>query len=203
MKRNFLIIIFFVSIFIQQICAQINISTISFDCGLKRNYQLSALERIKHYHFYPEIQFGGDFFSNYTEWKLGLGFSNDTIDEQFPIKDYATYSYSSYDLGWNISVYPQKIAIGFPIPLYLLGGFSYHFISEKYIGGVDFNGFHRNDNSSRLSTIDVGFGLSYKIIEKLRVRLEGKFYFPLIKNSILESDGQTSTLKSGVDYILL
>ena len=70
--------------------AQTNISRISIDLGIIRNYQYD-FGNDKLYAFYPEIKIGGKFITNYSEWEFFTSYWNDGIDEVFNIKDAATF----------------------------------------------------------------------------------------------------------------
>ena len=179
--------------------AQINISRVSIDLGIIRNYQYD-FGNDKLYAFYPEVKIGGQFLTNYSEWEFFTSYWNDGIDEVFNITDAATYSYSSFIVGSRLYFYPNRILQNFPIPIYFTSGLSYHKVYEQYIGGGDFVGNHRNDNSFDLLTFNLGFGVYFNLIDKLRLRIDTNAFIPFKRNDIIYNFGTNGTIKLGFDY---
>jgi hypothetical protein len=73
-------------------------------------------------------------------------------------------------------------------------------VYEKYIGGSDFVGNHRNDNSLELFTVNLGLGLCFNLIDELRIRIDTNVYIPLKDEDRLYNYGRNGTVKLGFDY---
>lgn len=185
--------------FVLSLNAQTNISRISIDFGIIRNYQ-NDFGNDKLYAFYPEVKIGGQFLTNYSEWEFFTSYWNEGIDQVFNVRDAATYSYSSFIIGSKLYLYPSLILQKFPLPFYFTSGLSYHKVYEKYIGGSDFVGNHRNDNSFELLTFNLGFGLYINLIDKLRLRIDTNAFIPFKKNDIIYNYCTNGTVKLGFDY---
>jgi len=201
MKKIFITLITLLIVSFRPLSAQINFSKVSVDIWVKQNYKTYHFDNTNQFLFYPELQIGGKFIHDYLEWNINGGYWNDGIDEPFPVMDHMTYTYSSIIVGGYISFYPEKLSEKFIFPIHLLTGFSHHFISEKYVGGEDFTGSHRNNNFFGLFTIDLGLGVNFNLIDRIRIRLEGIVYFPLDKNQYTENYGSSSSFKIGFDYM--
>lgn len=202
MKNYILLFAALILFFSPPLQAQTNFNKISVDIGMKNGYQSGPFDESNKFSLFPQIQIGGNFLFNYLEWNLNWGYFDDGRDTEFNVRDFATYSYSSHIVGGYISFYPEKLTDGFSIPVYLLTGFSYHFVNEEYIGGNDFTGSHRDDNSFGVSSWDLGLGINYNIVKNLRFRLDGIVYVPLSEPESLELNRSSSSFKFGVDYIL-
>ncbi len=185
--------------FVFSMNAQTNISSVSIDLGVIRNYQ-SNFGNDKLYAFYPAVNVGGQFFANYLEWEFFASYWSDGISKVFNVRDAATYSYSSVVFGSQLYLYPSKILEEFPLPIYLTSGISYNKINEKYIGGSDFVGNHNEDNSFQLMTFDIGLGIYFPILEKIRLRIDANICIPFKKDDRLYNQGRNGTLKFGFDY---
>ena len=201
MKIIKLVLLSVIVIPIQPLSAQINFSKLSADVGLKQNIHLDITDESNKYFVYPEIQVGGKFITKYLEWDLGWSYQNDGRTEPLPIADYITYSYSSHSVGAHISFYPQNLTETFILPIHLITGFSYHFASKKYIGGYDFTGSSGTDDSYGISTVDLGLGLNYNLINNFRIRLDGIVYFQLPGDGKSDIKNNNASLKLGFDYL--
>lgn len=190
-----------VLVFVFSINAQTNISKLSIDLGIIKNYQ-NDFGNEKLYAFYPELKVGGQFLHRSLEWELYTSYWTDGITEAFQIRDAATYSFSSQIIGSKLSFYPSEIVDDFFWPIFLTSGISYRKINEKYVGGSDFVGNHIENNSSHLITIDVGGGVYIQMLEKLRLRIETNIFIPLKEDYRLYNHGMNGTLKIGFDYLL-
>ncbi|MCL4551760.1 MAG: hypothetical protein M1495_24695 [Bacteroidetes bacterium] len=186
--------------FVLSMNAQTNISRVSIDLGIIRNYQYD-FGNDKLYAFYPEVKICGQFLTNYSEWEFFTSYWTDGIVKVFNVRDAATYSYSSVVVGSKLYFSPSKILEEFPLPIYLTSGISYHKVNEKYIGGSDYIGDHRNDNSFQLLTFDIGVGIYFNIIEKLRLRFDTNVFIPFKGEDRLYNYGRNGVLKVGFDYI--
>ncbi len=185
--------------FVLSMNAQTNISKISLDLGIIKNYQYD-IGNDKLYSFYPELKIGGEFITKSLEWDLFTSYWNDGITDAFQIRDAATYSYSSLTFGSKVYFYPDKIIDDFFIPLYLTAGISYHKVYEKYVGGSDYVGHHKNDSRFKLITIDVGIGIYFQIFERLKLRIDTNVFIPFKDDDRLYNYGKNETLKLGFDY---
>ena len=192
-------VIAFILTFMLSVNAQTNISRLSIDLGIIGNYQ-DGFGNNKVYAFYPEVKIGGQFLTNYSEWEFFTSYWNDGIDEVFNVRDAATYSYSSFIVGSKLYFYPRRILQNFPLPIYFTSGLSYHKVYEKYIGGSDFVGNYRNDNSFELLTFNFGLGLYFNLIDNLRIRIDTNVFIPFRKNYIIFNYGSNGTVKLGFDY---
>ena len=189
-----------VSLFVFSINAQTNISKLSIDLGVIKNYQ-NDFGNEKLYAFYPELKAGGQFIHRSLEWELYTSYWTDGITEAFQIRDAATYSYSSQIFGSKLSFYPSEIVDELFWPIFLTSGISYRKINEKYIGGSDFVGNHIENNSSYLITFDIGCGVYFQMLEKLRMRIETNIFIPMKEDDKLYNHGMNGTLKIGFDYL--
>lgn len=179
------------------IFAQTNISRVSLDMGIERNYQ-SDLGNDDFFAFSPGVKLGGTFIFDYLEWDLGLSYWNDGIHKEFPITDTPTYSYSSSNLGIHLNYFTQKLII----PLHFISGVSTRLVREKHVGGGNYFGSYRNDNSFLLNTLDFGAGLNVNVTTNVRIRLDGLLSMPFAKKYVLDSGGRGSSLKIGIDYFI-
>lgn len=198
MKLKYL---FFVALaFVLTTKAQTNISKLSIDLGIIKNYQ-NHFGNEKLYAFYPELKVGGQFLHRSIEWELYASYWTDGITDAFQIRDAATYSYSSQILGGKFSFYPFEIDDDFFWPIFITSGISYRSINQKYVGGSDFVGNHIENNSSQLITFDIGCGVYLQTFEKLRLRIETNIFIPLKEDSRLYNHGMNGTFKIGFDYL--
>ena len=196
-----LVLLSSIVIFILPVSAQTNISKLSADIGLKQNTHSAANDESNKYIIYPEIQIGGKFIAMYLEWDIGWSYQDDGQNEPLPVADYITYSYSSHNVGAHISFYPQNLSETFSIPLHLITGFSYQFESRQYVGGYDFTGSSGTNDSYGISTLDLGIGLNYNLMNNLRVRLDGIVYFQFLEDENIGTKNNSSSLKLGFDYL--
>lgn len=180
--------------------AQTSFSRVSVDLGIIRNYQYN-IDDNKIYSFYPELKIGGNFLTNYLEWELYTSYWDDGIKEAFNVRDAVTYSYSSFVLGNKFCFFPKEIIEDFFWPFYLSAGISYRKINEKYVGGSDYTGNYRENNTSNLITYDIGFGVYFAVFEKVRLRIDSNICFPFKENDRLYNDGKNGTIKLGADYL--
>jgi hypothetical protein len=197
-----LFLLSFIVIWIQPVSAQINISKLSADIGLKQNIPSSKINESNKYFIYPEIQIGGKFIEKYLEWDVGWSYQDDGQNEPLPVADYITYSYNSHSVGAHISFYPAYLSETFSIPIHLISGFSYHFVSKQYVGGYDFTGSSGADDSYGISTVDLGLGLNHNLMNNFRVRLDGMVYFPLPGDENSDIKNNSSSIQLGFDYLI-
>ena len=185
--------------FVLSLNAQTNISRISIDFGIIRNYQ-NDFGNDKLYAFYPEVKIGGQLLTKYFEWELFTSYWGDGVTNAFQLKYAATYSYNNITVGSKLCFYPCKVFEDFFWPLYLTSGISYHNVNEKYIGGSDFVGNHKNSNTFRLVTFDIGIGVYLQALEKLRFRIDTIAFIPFKDDNRLYNFGKVGTVKLGFDY---
>jgi len=197
MVKNILAIFLCFSFFAN---AQTNFSRVSVDLGIIRNYQYN-IGNNKIYSFYPELKFGGNFLTNCLEWELFSSYWGDGITDAFSIRDAATYSYSSAVFGGKFCFYPKEIVEDFFWPFYLSAGISYRKINEKYVGGSDYAGNYRENNSFNLMTYDIGFGVYFAVFEKVRLRIDSNICIPFKENDKLSNGGGNGVIKLGADYL--
>jgi|GEM_PF-2035864 len=175
--------------------AQSDISKVSLGMSIARNYQ-SDLGNDKFFAFSPEIKLGGAFIVDYFEWDLSLSYWQDSIQKPFPVTDTPTYSYSSTSLGLSLNYFPQNRII----PIHFISGVSTRLVREKHVGGGNYDGSYRNDNSFMLNTMDFGTGIDLNVTNNVRVRLDGLLSMPFVKKDVLASGGWGRSLRIGVDY---
>ena len=192
--------IFFTAFFLlltTYVSAQTDISQLSLDLGYVNNYQ-SSFGNNKTLAFAPEVKLGGNFIKKFFEWDFAVSYWDDGIDEILNIQDAPTYSFSSAIISLRLNYYPVEVYI----PIHFIAGLSTRFVNEKYIGGEDMGGYHRDDNSFILYTIDLGAGLEYKINETFRIRCDVVAFIPFKEKSRLYNEGYGGSLKIGLDYFI-
>jgi len=177
--------------------AQVNINKVSFDLGYTNNYQ-REFGNSKLFALSPEFKIGGNLIKEHFEWDVLFSFWNDGVDKPFQIRDATTYSYSSQIIGLRLNYFPKKIII----PIHFISGLSSRFIQEKYVGGTDFTGMFREDNSLFLLTFDFGLGLDVRLIQRFRIRIDGLVSLPFNKHNVLYAKGWSNSLKLGLDYFI-
>jgi hypothetical protein len=120
------------------------------------------------YSYSPEIKVGGLFFSEILEWEIYTSYWDDGIDEELKgVVDHITFKYSNLTTGSRIYFLPTKKKFH----LLLNVGFSYKYITQKYIGGSQ-NGIPISDRYYNIFSLDFGVGLRYRINPLFRIRAE-------------------------------
>lgn len=177
------------------IFSQINFSRISLDLNYVKNYQL--VENYE-YSFAPEIKVGGMFFSEVLEWEIYTSYWDDGISSQLKgIVDYVTYTFSNLALGSKVYFLPTKTKF----QLLLNGGFSYKYITQKYIGGSQ-NGIPKTNEYYNILSLDLGVGFKYRINPTYRIRAEYNIYTSLTGSVTYYKQFDNSSAKIGIDYFI-
>jgi len=177
--------------------AQIDISRISVELGVVRNYQLSFFwDKINS--ISPGIKLGGKFIEDYFEWDFSISYWDDGVNDLLPITDGFTFSYSSTSLSAAFNYYPEKVAI----PIHFISGLSTRFVNKKYIGGEDMGGNIGKSSSFILYTLDFGAGLNFTITQTIRIRGDVLLFMPFNKKDFLFENGWGGSAKLGMDYFL-
>ena len=171
--------------------SQVDISRLSLDFGIARNYQFGGDHL---YSLYPEIKLGGKFYSEILEWEILLGYWDDGITKELSqIMDHTTFSHSNLTFGSKFYFLPGRLKFH----LFLSGGFSYKYVYKKYIGG----GFSMGkDSEIHLLSMDLGVGFRYTANPKIRIRTELNAHLSILGNIGHLSEYSNGSIKIGLDY---
>jgi hypothetical protein len=179
--------------------AQINISSISLKIGgIETGTGRGQNEIVLN----PELEIGGEFFTNYFNWGINWSYWNDGINEEIPWSDFVTYNFSSHIVGCRLICSPTNIVEKWDVPIDIIAGLAEHFIKARYIGGASLTGIGGSTHSKEMTTIEFGLSLHIFIIERMSALVEAQKYFQLGSSASEQMQQDRGACKVGLSLSL-
>lgn len=189
-------------LFLSQTFAQINISSVSINGGVIKNFTQEELES-NEFTFYPEISIGGQLFIKSIYWQISYGYWDDGIKKE--LKDfrfYSTFNFISNVVSSRLLFDLSNVDGSFYIPFKIISGISYHNLKAqlKFPRGAPYE-FIIEKFEKQIYYGDIGIESFLCIYGKLFFNLRYINFIPLNEKRFYK-DIKRYLITGGVEYKL-